>query len=458
MIPKVCMITPRIFMCLIMALFSHSAFASTSSTKLIKASTPFIFYDANALNKAKLHIASVNAHPHAQKAFDNLISSANTAMQLLPLSVTNKTSLTASQNKHDYVSLSRYWWPNPDTDNGLPWIRKDGITNPTTQSGAVDRPRLGKFSRAIEQLSLAYFFTDDERYAQHASALIQTWFLNPNTYMTPHLEYAQRVPGIDKGRRSGILDGRLIPQYALDAVSLIASSKHWQEQHNEAFKLWLSRYLTWLTSSKLGKHAATSQNNHGSWYHYQVISIAHYLGRTNTVLSYAKRLQQLINTQINAEGLQRFELDRSRTYFYSAFNLQALSRSAIILQTYNINLWDFVGSEGGSMLAALDYMLQFLINDEKWPYRHIEQNTAWLLPIILRASLRTSMSTNIRIRPPREGQPNYETILKTVNAVLHNNVNHNVNHNVNKKVHNKLHPSDTNTYLQELFLSNATKL
>lgn len=51
----------------------------------------------------------------------------------------DKTLVAASGNKHDYYSFPPYWWPNPDTKDGLPYIRKDGQTNPDANSDATDK-------------------------------------------------------------------------------------------------------------------------------------------------------------------------------------------------------------------------------------------------------------------------------------------------------------------------------
>lgn len=58
----------------------------------------------------------------------------------------DKTLVAASGNKHDYYSFPPYWWPNPDTQDGLPYIRKDGQTNPDANSDATDKNRLVKMS------------------------------------------------------------------------------------------------------------------------------------------------------------------------------------------------------------------------------------------------------------------------------------------------------------------------
>ena len=38
--------------------------------------------------------------------------------------------LSQSGDIHDYMSLSIYSWPDPEKKDGLPYIIKDGETNP----------------------------------------------------------------------------------------------------------------------------------------------------------------------------------------------------------------------------------------------------------------------------------------------------------------------------------------
>src|SRR6187401_3332110 len=46
-----------------------------------------------------------------------------------PYSVINKNEVAPSGDKHDYLSYARYWWPDPDKGDGMPYIRHDGKTN-----------------------------------------------------------------------------------------------------------------------------------------------------------------------------------------------------------------------------------------------------------------------------------------------------------------------------------------
>ena len=57
--------------------------------------------------------------------------------------VMDKTQVPASGDKHDYLSLAPYWWPNPQTSDGLPYIRIDGEVNPETRGVHTDFQRRG---------------------------------------------------------------------------------------------------------------------------------------------------------------------------------------------------------------------------------------------------------------------------------------------------------------------------
>lgn len=51
----------------------------------------------------------------------------------------------------------------------------------------------------------AYELPDDEKYAKQAVELIYTWFIDEKTAMYPHLEHAQIVRGLNRGRSYGVM-------------------------------------------------------------------------------------------------------------------------------------------------------------------------------------------------------------------------------------------------------------
>ncbi len=61
---------------------------------------------------------------------DRLIQEAARALRHAPVSVTEKTAIPPSGDRHDYMSLAPYWWPNPATPTGLPYVVRDVEINP----------------------------------------------------------------------------------------------------------------------------------------------------------------------------------------------------------------------------------------------------------------------------------------------------------------------------------------
>ena len=69
-----------------------------------------------------------------QASLKQLIIQADLFLTKKATSVVEKTLTPANGNKHDYLSLSPYYWPDPTKPNGLPYIIHDGIVNPQVYS------------------------------------------------------------------------------------------------------------------------------------------------------------------------------------------------------------------------------------------------------------------------------------------------------------------------------------
>ncbi|MFT2091187.1 alginate lyase family protein [Paraglaciecola sp. 2405UD69-4] len=338
---------------------------SISSFTLIAG--PLVVLEQADLNFVKTAIQEAKAPVDIQRAYTRLIQQADEALLLDGYSVVDKTILPPSNNRHDYLSISRYWWPDNSKSDGLPWVRRDGVTNPDTQTDQVDRKRLGGMSKSVHILALAYFLSGDEKYAQKGVSFIKRWFLEDDTKMNPHLEFAQSVPGIDKRRRSGILDGRLIPEKMLDSITLFSASPWWSAKDNEDMNQWLSEYLSWLTTSKIGKAGAKQTNNHGSWYYFQVTALSWYLGDTSSLRQALEHTQSHMMQQFDEQGAQHHELARTRPFFYSCFNLEALTSIAKIANKVDINLWQYPSAETSVLTTAVDYLIPAAKGE---PWRH----------------------------------------------------------------------------------------
>src|SRR5437588_12851822 len=103
-----------------------------------------------------------------------------------PLSVTEKRVPPPSGDVHDYVSLSIYWWPDPASASGLPYLQRDGVRNTEADDTSLyDANPLTRMVGDVESLALAYFVSGSQRYAEHAAVRLRTWFLDPGTRMNP---------------------------------------------------------------------------------------------------------------------------------------------------------------------------------------------------------------------------------------------------------------------------------
>ncbi len=264
---------------------------------------------------------------------------------------------------HDYVSLATYFWPNPDTKDGLPYIRHDGQRTPETAE--YDAEPLGNFARDVKSLALAYYLSGDEKYAARAALLLRTWYFDPETKMNPNLDHAQLIKGVNLGRGTGIIDSlRLIE--TIDAAQMLSGSKAWTTEDDEKLKQWFGDYLHWLLTSKNGKDEAASKNNHGSWYDVQVTAFAIYTGDLAT----AKRVtseagMKRIAVQVEKDGSQPLEMARTRSLHYSIFNTQALTELADLAARVDVPLWSFSTPDGRSIRTTIDWLLPYATEEKE---------------------------------------------------------------------------------------------
>src|SRR5688572_27195858 len=101
--------------------------------------------------------------PALDDAWKHLFARADQALVGATYSVAHKTRVPPSGDKHDYMSMGPYWWPDPNRPNGEPYIRRDGEVNPERNGDAFDATAMDRMGAAVEALSLAYYFSDDKR-------------------------------------------------------------------------------------------------------------------------------------------------------------------------------------------------------------------------------------------------------------------------------------------------------
>ncbi len=319
--------------------------------------------DADLLQKSKAQLSAKNA------AFVALRHAADQALKAGPFSVTQKERTPPSGDKHDYLSLAPYWWPDPKSKDGLPYVRRDGEVFPDSKRG-TDANVIGAMAGAVEALAITYYFTGEERYARQAALLIRTWFLDPATKMNPNFSYAQAVLGHNEGRGAGLIESRHFIKI-VDAVGLLNGSSAWTEKDQQALIVWFREFVNWMQTSPNGKDEAKAKNNHGSWYAAQLACFALFIGDKELARQTAEAARARIAWQVELDGKQPAELTRTRTLGYSAFNLVALLTLAEAGKQVGVDLYSYQTKDGRSIRRALDYIAPFADPAQKWPHEQI---------------------------------------------------------------------------------------
>ncbi len=303
-------------------------------------------------------------------ALEALLTEAGRALRVGPFSVMDKELVPPSGNKHDYMSTGPYWWPDPTKQNGLPYIRRDGVRNPEHDTSQTDSHSLHALFASVQTLALAYRETGEERYAVHAAELLRVWFLKPETRMNPNLNYGQAIAGRVEGRGTGIIETRGLANLT-SALGWLSSSKAWTKADQQAMKAWLSQYLDWLLTSNNGRREASARNNHGMWYDVQVASLAVFTGDRELARRVIDEAKKRIPQQIEADGRQPLELARTLSFSYSLFNLQGMFDLAALGDKVGVDLWHFQTSDGRSLRAALDFLAPYVDSAKAWPHHQI---------------------------------------------------------------------------------------
>jgi hypothetical protein len=323
-----------------------------------------------------------------KQAIDALLRDGSKALKAPYASVMDKPEAPPSGDKHDYMSVAPYWWPDTTKPSGTPYIRRDGEVNPEHDI-IGDRIRLGQMMGDVRTLGLAYYLTGDEAYASNAIGRLRVWFLDPATRMNPNLKYAQSIKGVVEGRGIGIIDAHGLRD-VVDAMQLLKDSKSWTNEIDRGLRDWFTSYLQWLLESSNGKEESAAKNNHGTTYDVQVSTIALYLGKRDVVKQIALAAgEKRIAVQIEPDGSQPLELERTKSWGYSVMNLDGLVNLALLAKQTGVDLWHFSTNDGRSIKRGIDFLLPFAVDGKKWPYPQIEPMDRNRLYAILKVAVET---------------------------------------------------------------------
>jgi hypothetical protein len=323
--------------------------------------------------------AARNGDPSIEAPLAALRTQADQALARGGYTVTGKSVTPASGDLHDYVSLSIYWWANPTSTSGLPYVVHDGRRNPEADdTSRYDAKSLDAMVTDVETLTLAYFLTGDQRYAAHAADLLRMWFLVPDTRMNPNLRYAQIIPGRDAVRGTGIIEGRRLTRI-VDSVALLGGCSCWSDNDQTDIQQWFREFETWLRTSPNGEMESRTTNNHAIWFDVQVLDYALFAGDGEAAQQISQAAPHArIDTQIAADGSLPRELNRTRSLHYSDFALQAFAELATLASRTDLDLWSYQSrTTGAAIRDVVDFLLPYW-NGQSWPFQEIGSVDAFL--------------------------------------------------------------------------------
>lgn len=296
---------------------------------------------------------------------ESTLEEAKWAMEQLPVTVTSSYSPRSAGGLHDFYSEGDYWWPNPEDPDG-PYIQRDGMSNP--DNFVAHREAMIRFSRIVGVLAAAYRITGDTAYVSKAFDHLEAWFVEENTRMNPSLEYAQAIKGKVTGRGIGIIDTIHLMEVA-QGLSIMENAPNADSKKVKKIKKWFEQYLVWLITHQYGKDESIRKNNHGTCYFMQVASFAKITQNTELLDTCRKQFKEvLLPQQMANDGSFPLELERTKPYGYSLFNLDAMVTLVQVLSEDENPLWKFKTDDGQGIHIGIDYLFPYVKDKSVWPY------------------------------------------------------------------------------------------
>ena len=334
-----------------------------------------------AANKQKIKAHDRSLLP----AYQKLLADAEKALQYQPVSVMEKVNNPPSGDKHDYMSIAPYFWPDSSKPGGVPYINKDGQVNPEVKE-YKDKIYLAEICDTVSTLALAWYFSGEKRYADHAAEILRVWFLDTATKMNPNINFAQAVKGRTNGRGYGLIDTRHFVRL-IDAIGLLNTAPSWTPHDQEGMKKWFADFLDWMQTSKNGLQEMHTTNNHRVWYDEQRLSYALFTGSTVLAKEVVESAKKQLDKQMDSDGSFPLEMKRTISLHYTVFILDPFFTTADLAKNVGVDLWNYVSPSGKSLRKAFDTLLPFLLKQKVWAGQQIKPfEYSEALPLLIKGA------------------------------------------------------------------------
>ncbi|WP_433015987.1 alginate lyase family protein [Kribbella sp. CA-294648] len=297
-----------------------------------------------------------------------------------PYSILDREPSDWAGDPHDYYSVGNYSWPNPETADGLPYIRIDGRRNPDAWSDRYDKRRYRQTVAAVNTLVQAHLLTGEARYADAAVERLERWFLDPATAMRPNFAHAAALPGQHDGAAIGQIEGTLLTDL-LDHVDLLVRAGRFTEGL-PLLQDWFAELTRWMRSSDLGRQEESMTNNHGVWWDAQVLRYLQFVGDRTAITEILDRFDIRLR-HIAVGGALPKELARPDSLLYTMFCLRAFAGCCRVAAAEGRDLWNAPAEPGfGSLRDAFHFWADHATDDRRWIWPRqpadLDRTALWL--------------------------------------------------------------------------------
>lgn len=232
------------------------------------------------------------------------------------------------------------------------------LSQPPAPNGDLTSPAFLALTLNIPALAAAALIDPPgaARYATHAAAHLEAWFLNPATRPTLTLGTESYEPLIDLAP---------LAETAV-AIPFLPLQPAFAAHLRSSF----AAYLKFLTEDRTALLARDSRTHHACAWLLQVAAFASLTGNDPVLIDSRHRFKsQTLRAQIDASGAFRHELTTENPYRNSLFNLDLLAGVCVLLSTRFDSLWDVELQDGPGMRAAIAHHAPLIRDRTTWPYR-----------------------------------------------------------------------------------------
>jgi hypothetical protein len=294
-----------------------------------------------------------------------ILKLAGRALKEKPPAITDHIATNSAGGPHDYFSQGDYYWPNVTNATGLPFVGRDGESNPNTFNH--HRMAMRDMRDAVAALAAAYAITGDDRYPPKAAEFIRVFFLDAQTRMNPNMDYAQAVLGVSKGNAFGVIDGLHLAEVAM-AARFLEKSPAFDPAVNRGLKQWFADFVRWTETSTNGVKEMNAANNHSIACFVQLASFARYTGDEKLLDLCRRQFREvLFPRQMAVDGSFPLEMKRTKPYGYSIFQADNLSLLCVLLSTPENDFWTYRRpGDGQTPLKSIEFIYPYLLNKRQW--------------------------------------------------------------------------------------------